>query len=53
MGLAAIKTNQLIAGEIAQSGGVENYLKTQGRGCMHRGLPSFTGDSGSDPQMSK
>jgi hypothetical protein len=31
----------------------KNYLKTQGRGCMHRGLPWFTGESGSDPQMSK
>ncbi|WP_460409163.1 GTP-binding protein, partial [Proteus sp. MB838] len=37
MGLAAIKTNQLIAGEIAQSGGVENYLKTQ----QNKGLLRF------------
>jgi hypothetical protein len=26
---------------------VQNYLKTQGRGCMHRGLPWFTGELGS------
>jgi hypothetical protein len=31
----------------------KNNLKTQGRGCMHRGLPSLVGESGSDPQISK
>lgn len=37
MGLAAVKTNQLIAGEIAQLGGVESYLKTQ----QNKGLLRF------------
>lgn len=37
MGLAAIKTNQIIAGEIAQLGGVERYLKTQ----QNKGLLRF------------
>jgi hypothetical protein len=32
---------------------VKIILKTQGRGCMHRGLPLLVGESGSDPQMSK
>jgi hypothetical protein len=31
----------------------KSILKHKERGCMHRGLPSFTGESGSDPQMSK
>jgi hypothetical protein len=26
----------------------KNNLKTQGRGCMHWGLPWFTGELGSD-----
>ncbi|EST58025.1 sulfate adenylyltransferase subunit 1 [Proteus hauseri ZMd44] len=37
MGLAAVKTNQLIASEIAQLGGVESYLKTQ----QNKGLLRF------------
>lgn len=37
MGLLAIKTNQLVAGEIAQQGGVERYLKTQ----QNKGLLRF------------
>lgn len=37
MGLAAIKTNQIIAGEIAQLGGVESYLQTQ----QNKGLLRF------------
>lgn len=37
MGLAAVKTNQLIAGEIAHLGGVESYLKMQ----QHKGLLRF------------
>lgn len=37
MGLLAIKTNQLVAGEIAQQGGVECYLKTQ----QNKGLLRF------------
>lgn len=37
MGLAAVKINQLIAGEIAQLGGVESYLKTQ----QNKGLLRF------------
>ncbi|RLR63156.1 sulfate adenylyltransferase subunit CysN, partial [Pseudomonas aeruginosa] len=37
MGSAAIETNQLIASEIAQSGGVERYLKTQ----QNKGLLRF------------
>lgn len=37
MGLIAIKTNQLVAGEIAQLGGVERYLKTQ----QNKGLLRF------------
>lgn len=37
MGLIAIKTNQLVAGEIAQQGGVERYLKTQ----QNKGLLRF------------
>ena len=32
---------------------IKLFLKIQGRGFMHRGLPWFTGESGSDPQMSK
>ncbi|MEY0453022.1 sulfate adenylyltransferase subunit CysN [Proteus terrae] len=37
MGLLAVKTNQLVAGEIAQQGGVERYLKTQ----QNKGLLRF------------
>ncbi|QKD68476.1 sulfate adenylyltransferase subunit CysN [Proteus terrae] len=37
MGLLAVKTNQLVAGEIAQQGGVESYLKTQ----QNKGLLRF------------
>lgn len=37
MGLAAVKTNQLIAGEIAHFGGVESYLKMQ----QNKGLLRF------------
>jgi hypothetical protein len=29
------------------------FLKHKERGCMHRGLPSFIGESGLDSQMSK
>ena len=31
----------------------EKDFKTQGGWQMHRGLPLFMGESGSDPQMSK
>lgn len=37
MGFLAVKTNQLVAGEIAQQGGVERYLKTQ----QNKGLLRF------------
>ncbi|MCT8231497.1 sulfate adenylyltransferase subunit CysN [Proteus terrae] len=37
MGLLAVKTNQLVAGEIAQQGGIERYLKTQ----QNKGLLRF------------
>jgi hypothetical protein len=32
---------------------VRKILKESRRWQMHRGLPCFTGESGSDPQMSK
>lgn len=37
MGLLAVKTNQLVAGEISQQGGIERYLKTQ----QNKGLLRF------------